>query len=99
MEYSLIEAINKAVKDLHREAERVARGKKCIRSITCGELQKIKENAEKSTRLLAKIVFAEDDDGTNIERCRKQTPNRYLTDMAFVEAVQEITKDRLTART
>jgi hypothetical protein len=55
---SMFQAIELAVVELQHEAYRINHsGNRCRDTITCGELQKILDNAQYSARLLNKIRF------------------------------------------
>ncbi len=80
MEYSMFGAIREAVAELNREAERIDAGGRIAATITCGELQKLLDNARHSVKLLRQIRVVEE---TPIQ-------NRYLTDPEFLYAVSSM---------
>jgi hypothetical protein len=61
-EVGMFGAIGNAAADLNREARRVAEGKRCTHTITCGELEKVLSNIKHATKLLERVKFSDCED-------------------------------------
>jgi len=83
-EYSMFEAIAAEILKMKDEIERISGGE-LEKTITCGELQKILNNARHSVRLLKKITIKKVDSPWPCLNL-----NHFLADATFIEAVKTV---------